>query len=114
MELTDTEYKVAGLVAAGFSEKEIASKLFVSPKTVHNHTYNIRKKWNARNGVDVARKFILNLDNPKQFFAAALFLSIQFFIVFESVNVEVRRASVRTVKVVRAKNAKRNRNEYYC
>lgn len=76
MFLTNTEFKVARLVTEGFTEKEIASKLFVSTKTVHNHTYNIRKKNNLRSCVDIAREFILSLDNPKKYFKS---LSILFF-----------------------------------
>lgn len=41
-ELSNTEYRVAEFVAKGFSEKEIADKMFISPHTVHNHTYRIR------------------------------------------------------------------------
>lgn len=112
MDLTKTEYKVAGFVAAGYSEKEIADKMFVSPKTVHNHTYNIRKKLNARNAVDVARTFILNLDNPKQFFTVMAFLVMQLFIVFESVDVEMRRMTVKTVKVGKSKTSRKNEFSY--
>ena len=104
MNLTKTEYKIAGLVAEGFSEKEIAAKLFVSYKTIHNHTYNMRKKLNARSAVDIARVFILNLDNPKRYFSAVLFLAIQFFIMSNTFNIDMRRVPTqriaRTTKTV--------------
>lgn len=90
-QVTSQEYKIAELIAQGYSEKEIASKLFISTVTVHNHTYNIRKKINARCAVDIARKFILSLDEPKKYFAALALLSIQFFIVINSYAIETRR-----------------------
>lgn len=114
MDLTETEYKVAGFVACGFSEKEIADKMYVSPKTVHNHTYNIRKKIKARNAVDIAREFILSLDNPKKFFAAVMFLFIQLFMVFDSVDVEMRKAKSRTTRVVRVVRSKPSRRNNLC
>lgn len=91
MELTTTEYQVAELVTKGYSEKEIASKLFVSPKTVHNHTYNIRKRNNLRSCVDIAREFILSLENPKQYFAAIVLLLVQSFSILESIDFECRK-----------------------
>src|SRR5690606_19709966 len=93
MDLSITEYKIAGEIARGNTEKEIADKFFVSPKTIHNHTYNIRKKWGARNAVDVARIFILNLDNPKQFFIAVTCLVIQFHIMGNLPEIELRRTT---------------------
>ena len=91
MELTVTEYKVADLVTRGLSEKEIASELFISPKTVHNHTYNIRKKWNARSAVDLARIFILSLEDPRKYFTAIAFLIIQAHIMYNCETIELRR-----------------------
>jgi DNA-binding CsgD family transcriptional regulator len=109
MELTTTEFKVAELVTRGFSEKEIAQQMFISPKTVHNHTYNIRKKWNARSAVDLARTFILQLDNPKQFFTAIACLLIQFHIVLNCETMEVRRpirSGARTTRVISSRKNK--------
>lgn len=97
MNLTKTEYKIAGLVAKGYSEKEIATKMYVSPKTVHNHTYNIRKKLNARSAVDVARTFILNLENPRQYFSALMFLIIQLFVVYNTIEIDVRRTPTQRI-----------------
>jgi DNA-binding CsgD family transcriptional regulator len=75
--LSNREREVARLIAKGYSEKEIASKLFVSVDTIHSHAYRIRKKINARSAVDVCRKFILSLENPKQILFAFGFLMIQ-------------------------------------
>ena len=42
--LSDREKEVLLLVAEGYSTKEVAEKLFISPKTVENHKANIMKK----------------------------------------------------------------------
>lgn len=101
MELSKQEYRVAELLTRGKSEKEIASRLFISPKTVNNHTYNIRKKWNARCAVDIARTFILNLENPKKFFTVLAFLLIQGNIVFAHPDMDLRRSTRTSTRIVR-------------
>lgn len=42
--LTDRELEVLGLLAEQLSNKEIGAKLFISPGTVKQHTYNIYQK----------------------------------------------------------------------
>lgn len=42
--LSDREREVLGLVARGYSYREIGERLFISPKTVENHTRNILGK----------------------------------------------------------------------
>lgn len=91
-ELTKTQYKIAELVSLGNSEKEIANLMFVSINTVHTHTYHIRKKLQARSAVDIARKFILSLDDPKKYFAAFLFLTIQLNILVQDEIIDLRRS----------------------
>lgn len=44
VDLTSREQDVLKLIAQGCSNKEIASKLFISEKTVKNHVYNIFRK----------------------------------------------------------------------
>jgi DNA-binding CsgD family transcriptional regulator len=97
--LTNTEYTVAENVTKGFLEKQIADMMHISPSTVHNHTYSIRKKWDCRNAVDICRKFILQLDNPKKYFATVVFLAIQFQMIFATADFEIRRARRIRVKV---------------
>ena len=80
MKLTNQEQRVSELIAYGFSEKEIAVKLFIAESTVHTHTKNIRKKIKGRSAVDVARFYILQ--NPKQFFITTLLVVVQMFSVF--------------------------------
>jgi len=89
MKLTNQEQRVSRLIAYGFSEKEIACKLFIAESTVHTHTKNIRKKINARSAVDVARFYILQ--NPKQFFITTLLVVVQMLSVFIVQDDQIRR-----------------------
>lgn len=56
--LTETESKVADAVARGLSNKEIASELGISVRTVENHVSHILAKKGFSNRVEIAR-FIL-------------------------------------------------------
>ncbi|WP_296635903.1 LuxR C-terminal-related transcriptional regulator [Polaribacter sp.] len=94
MKLTNQEQRVSKLIAFGFSEKEIAAKLFIAESTVHTHTKNIRKKIKARSAVDVARFYILQ--NPKQFFITTLLVVVQMFSVFIVQDDQVRRFARRS------------------
>ncbi|HET8886795.1 MAG TPA: helix-turn-helix transcriptional regulator [Salinimicrobium sp.] len=109
--LSKQENIIAEHVALGFSEKEIGDKLCISAKTVHNHTYNIRKKINARSAVDIARQFILSLEDPKAFFAALTFLVIQFHIMVDMPDIDLRNTA-RTTARVRVKTSKKGKDEY--
>lgn len=42
--LTAREFRVAELVAEGFTNQQVAARLGVSPRTIANHLHNIRKK----------------------------------------------------------------------
>tara|TARA_B100000809_G_C15121558_1_gene524488 strand:- start:2192 stop:2515 length:324 start_codon:yes stop_codon:yes gene_type:complete len=102
MDLTVREKEIAGLIAWGFSEKEISKKLFLAVSTVHTHSKNIRKKIKARSAVDVARIYILA--NPKRFFTVAMFLFIQSLMVFSVDNYDVKKInSGKRVVKMRAK-----------
>lgn len=48
--LTPTEIQIANLIREGRSSKEVAERLGLSPRTVHTHRYNIRKKLNLCGG----------------------------------------------------------------
>lgn len=52
--LTKREYEVLTLVAEGFNNREIASYLFISEKTVKNHVSNIFKKINVNDRTQAA------------------------------------------------------------
>ncbi|MBV5313423.1 MAG: response regulator transcription factor [Prolixibacteraceae bacterium] len=47
--LTDRETEILKLIAEGFSNKEIGSKLFISHRTVDTHRTNLMKKLNSSN-----------------------------------------------------------------
>lgn len=48
LEITSREYEVLELIAKGFSNKEIASTLFLSESTIKTHVSNILTKLNAK------------------------------------------------------------------
>lgn len=91
MELSQREYAVADLLSQGRTEKEIASMLFISPKTVNNHKSNIRNKWGARNTADIVRKYILQLEDPKRYFTSIGLLAIQIMIILNAGVFDMRR-----------------------
>lgn len=103
--VSKTEYKIIGQLACGLSEKEIAAANFTSHKTVRAQTYSARKKLKARCAADLVRMFILDLENPKKYFAAIGLLSLQLFIITTGVDVDMRRTnnSVRVVRTARKK-----------
>jgi DNA-binding NarL/FixJ family response regulator len=57
-QLTDAEERIASAVASGLSNKEIASELGLSVRTVENHISHILAKKNFENRVEIAR-FVL-------------------------------------------------------
>ena len=57
--LTPTEMKVADLVQSGLSNPEIATRLFLSKRTVATHVSHILKKLNVHSRTDIAREAAL-------------------------------------------------------
>jgi ATP/maltotriose-dependent transcriptional regulator MalT len=55
-ELTASERRVAELVGQGLSNSEVASQLFLSPKTVEFHLRNIFRKLGVRSRTELARR----------------------------------------------------------
>jgi DNA-binding NarL/FixJ family response regulator len=53
--LSEREEEVLALVAQGFSNREIAERLFVSHNTIHSHVRNILRKLNLTNRVQMSR-----------------------------------------------------------
>jgi len=58
--LTDRETEVLRLIAEGFSNKEIAEKLFLSPRTIDTHRQNLMKKLNINKVVGLIKFAIKN------------------------------------------------------
>jgi DNA-binding CsgD family transcriptional regulator len=54
--LTAGEQRVAVLVAAGRTNKEVASELFLGERTVASHLTHIYAKLNVRSRTELARK----------------------------------------------------------
>ena len=59
--LTDTEVTVARLVAEGLSNRDVASRLFISPHTVSGHLKNVFTKLAINSRVELVR--IVDLNN---------------------------------------------------
>ncbi|WP_043487132.1 MULTISPECIES: AAA family ATPase [Streptomyces] len=57
--LTPQELRIAGLVADGFSSKQIAAQLFLSPRTVEYHLYKIYPKLGIGSRTELARLVVL-------------------------------------------------------
>ena len=53
--LTAREQEVLRLLAEGLTSKEIAKKLFISPKTVENHRANIMNKLDLHSTIELVR-----------------------------------------------------------
>jgi DNA-binding NarL/FixJ family response regulator len=53
--LTRREQEILVLLAQGLSNKQIAEKLFISPKTVENHRSNILRKLNLHSTLEIVR-----------------------------------------------------------
>jgi DNA-binding NarL/FixJ family response regulator len=53
--LTLREQEVLVMLAEGLSSKQIADKLFISPKTAENHRSSIMRKLGLHNAIDLAR-----------------------------------------------------------
>ena len=55
--LTDRELEVAGLVAEGMTNKEVATRLRLSVRTAENHVLNVMNKLGLDNRAQVAAWF---------------------------------------------------------
>jgi len=53
--LTATETRIAALVREGMTNREIGTRLFVSPRTVQTHVSHILQKTGLRSRVEIAR-----------------------------------------------------------
>jgi DNA-binding NarL/FixJ family response regulator len=58
--LTSREKEILRCVADGLSTKEIAQKLFISPRTVDTHRNNIMRKLDTQNAAEMVKLALLN------------------------------------------------------
>jgi two-component system response regulator DegU len=69
-ELTERELEVLDLIVKGYSNKEIATLLSVSKRTIDNHRTNLMYKIDAKNTADVVRIALTNkyvkIENKKK------------------------------------------------
>lgn len=56
--LTDAETRIAGLVARGWSNPDIASELFLSRRTVQTHVSNILAKLGLKSRLEIMREAV--------------------------------------------------------
>jgi ATP/maltotriose-dependent transcriptional regulator MalT len=59
--LTPTETRIAGMVAGGMSNPQIAEQLVLSPRTVGTHVSHILAKLGVRSRIDIARQATENV-----------------------------------------------------
>lgn len=52
--LSSRELEVLSLYLYGYNYREVAIRLFISPRTVETHVSNIRKKWSCRTNIGIA------------------------------------------------------------
>ena len=65
MHLSDREREILALLAAGDPQDEIATKLFISPKTVATHIQHVLLKLNVRSRAQaVAAAYRLGISVP--------------------------------------------------
>jgi two-component system response regulator NreC len=58
--LTKREIEILKLVVEGLSNTEIASKLFLSIKTIETHKFNIMQKLQLKNSIELVKYAIKN------------------------------------------------------
>lgn len=68
-QLTSREREILQLVAEGYSNKELCSRLGISLRTVENHRHNLMRKLGAHNSADLTREafrmgLVRNMTNP--------------------------------------------------
>ncbi len=56
LSLTRREKEVLSLIAEGYSNKQIAAKLFISVHTVDSHRKNLLSKFNSKNTAELVKK----------------------------------------------------------
>lgn len=115
--ISKTETKITHYIAQGYTEKEIASKMFVSVHTTHSHYKNIRKKLGARNIADITRIYMLKIlpkaSDVLKALTVAFFVSLQAYIIISKSDMDLRRVKRgRVSRVSRKGKGKRKDGDY--
>jgi DNA-binding CsgD family transcriptional regulator len=115
LELSARELYIARLISWGYSVKEVAAKLFLSPATVIKHTENIYRKLDIHSQADLTRWYIFKeygiADNPmKKVLAVFLLMLTVSSVLMGSANVRTFRVqnTSRACRVVRSSRARRD------
>ena len=113
--LTFRENEIAGLIAWGFVQKEIADKLHMSVQTVSVHLRHIYSKLQIHKETDLTRWWIFKTYSIGDPFLKAvvviLFLSLTSVEIFTE-NCMVRSLRVPAARYARAKRSRRYENVY--
>ena len=64
LRLSNREREISGLVVQGFSNKEIAERLFIGEQTVKNHLHNIFEKLGVSNRLELALYIVQHQGTP--------------------------------------------------
>ena len=117
--LTKRESEIAELFAWGAAKKDVASRLFISERTVENHTRNIYEKTGCSKVNELSawwfcKTFHISFDlSPlkRQVLAVVfLFLIIPQTIDFDNVAVRARTNTCRIMRTARARRKSENDN----
>ena len=110
--LSIREMSIARLLAWGFTQKEIATKLFISELTVQTHLKNIYHKLSIHKETDLTRWWIFNeyaiADNPFRKVIAVMLLALSISAVITDNNI-VRVFRAPAARVARAAKVKSRR-----
>lgn len=75
--LSDRELEVFRLLGEGLTTRQVADKLYLSPKTIETHRENIKKKLNLINSVELLHRAVSWVVNSQTQTAAGLFPSTE-------------------------------------
>jgi DNA-binding CsgD family transcriptional regulator len=104
---------IAGLIAWGASDKEVALELRISPETARTHRKNILQKIGGHNAADLTRWFFQNqtglcfgLSPRRVIHLACFFLALTIYSEFVHCDM-IRTRTARVVKMAKISRARR-------